>query len=428
MARKRKPARKNTRRARGRRINRERPSAPYRNGETARVPAATPAGEAAQSQAGRAREVRHDQQFRPSPGLNGTASTVPTLARYLTQWLADVVRPSRDPATYAYYEVMARRYIIPALGGTRLDQLQVPGVQTWLDQLATQCQCCAQGKDAARAPRRQRCCARGECCGNYPGPRTIEAARNTLRVVLNHAQASRLVSRNVAAFAQAPTPVERGQRPTWTVGEASRFLASARDDHDPLYAAYVLVLVNALAKGEALGLTWPGIDLDAGELETGWQLRRIRGELIHGKRARADGPGGTLPMPEISLAALRWHRDQQDAARERAGGRWQASDLVFTTRWGKPVDPRNFYRSFHARCVKAGVPRIRVQDTRRTCPALLAALGVPPEVVARIVRHAQAATTAGVKVAARNGRTGGAQKELTGRAHADPAMAGRDPS
>jgi integrase len=304
------------------------------------------------------------------------------------------VRPNLDPATYTYYEVMARRYIIPALGGARLDQLQLCAVQTWLDQLATQCQCCAQAKDAARAPRRQRCCARGECCGDYPGPRTIQAARNTLRAVLNHAKASRLVPRNVAAFAQVPKLLARDRHRAWTVAEASQFLDSARDDHDLLYVAYALILVNGLAKGEVLGLTWSSTNLDAGELETGWQLQRIHGELLHRKRTRADCQGGALPMPDICLAALRSHREQQDATREQAGERWQASDLVFTTRWGTPVEPRNFYRSFQARCTKAGVPRIQLRDTRHTCPALLAALGVDPAVVARIVRHVQAATTA----------------------------------
>lgn len=46
----------------------------------------------------------------------------------------------------------------------------------------------------------------------------------------------------------------------WSVEEASRFLASARGDDDPFYAAYVLVLVSGLRKGEALGLTWTSID------------------------------------------------------------------------------------------------------------------------------------------------------------------------
>ena len=74
----------------------------------------------------------------------------------------------------------------------------------------------------------------------------------------------------------------------------------------------------------------------------------------------------TLPIPEICLAALRQHRERQ-AARKRAGDRWQDSDLVFTTRWGTPIEPRNFNRSFDARCAKAGVRRIPVYGTRRTC-------------------------------------------------------------
>jgi integrase len=428
-AKKRKPAHKNTRRARSRRGNRERPSAPYRTGNATRVPVATPAGENTQGRSEGAREIRHDNRFRSQlgPAAVQAPAGIPTLARYITGWLAGTVRPNLDPATYTYYEVMARRYIIPALGRTRLDQLQLREVQTWLDQLATQCQCCAQRKDATRAPRRQRCCAIGECCGDYPGPRTIEAARNTLRAVLNQAKASRLVSRNVAAFAQVPKLPARNQQPGWTVEEASRFLDSARGDHDPLYVAYLLILVNGLAKGEVLGLTWPGTNLDAGVLETGWQLQRIRGELLHRKRTSADGHGGTLPMPDICLAALRSHRQQQDADRERAGERWQASDLVFTTRWGTPVDPRNFYRSFQVRCVKAGVPTICVRDTRRTCPILLAVVGVPPEVRARIVRHTQAAKTAGAWAEADNRAVAG-PKELAGGAHTGPAATEQDRS
>jgi hypothetical protein len=81
-----------------------------------------------------------------------------------------------------------------------------------------------------------------------------------------------------------------------------------------------------------------------------------------------------LSLPDVCLTALRVRREQQHTAREQAGDRWQASDLVFTTRWGTPIEPRNFYRSFQARCVKAGVTRIRVRDALHTGPALLAAL------------------------------------------------------
>jgi integrase len=67
--------------------------------------------------------------------------------------------------------------------------------------------------------------------------------------------------------AQGATAQERA----WSVEEARRFLENARADEDPLYVGYVLILVQGLRKGEALGLAWEGVDLDAGELQVMWR-------------------------------------------------------------------------------------------------------------------------------------------------------------
>jgi Phage integrase, N-terminal SAM-like domain len=53
------------------------------------------------------------------------ASSVPTLARYLEGWLADVVRPTLAPKTATNYEIFSRLYIIPGIGSKRLDKLSV---------------------------------------------------------------------------------------------------------------------------------------------------------------------------------------------------------------------------------------------------------------------------------------------------------------
>ena len=41
-----------------------------------------------------------------------------------------------------------------------------------------------------------------------------------------------------------------------------QFLASAREADDSLYAAFVLILVLGLRRGEVLGLAWELVDLD----------------------------------------------------------------------------------------------------------------------------------------------------------------------
>jgi len=66
---------------------------------------------------------------------------------------------------------------------------------------------------------------------------------------------------------------------------------------------------------------------------------------------------------------------------------------VFTTPTGRAIEPRAVNRRFDARCAKAGVRRIRVHDTRRTCGSLLAALDVHPRVAMQILRHSKISIT-----------------------------------
>ena len=431
------PTRPDTRRARPRprgRANGEGSIYPFRNGYAAYVWVTTPKGDQARKYVyGHTREIVHDKwvKLQAEAAQAPIPTSTPTVNQYLMRWLADVVKPNLEPATYAYYETMARLYISPALGRKRLDRLQTRDVQSWLNKLAKVCQCCTQGKDAARPEGRQRCCAIGECCEDFAGRRTVQAARNVLRTVLNHAKSSdELISRNAAAYVKVPSPPKRRRKGSaWSVEEASRFLAVARDSGDPFYAAYVLILINALRKGEVLGLTWPSVDLDGGEIDISWQLQRVGKKLIHKKRVKTEDSDAddTLPMPDICSAALLLRRDQQAAARERAGDRWQESDLVFTTRWGTPIEPRNFNRSFDARCAKAGVPRIRVHDTRHTCASLLAALDVHPRVAMRILRHAKIAMTMEVYTEVPDAITRAALKKL-GDSLGGPPPAGQGQS
>jgi hypothetical protein len=66
------------------------------------------------------------------------------------------------------------------------------------------------------------------------------------------------------------------------------------------------------------------------EIDVSWQLQRIRGQLIHKKRTKADDDqsGDVLPLPDICLAALELSRAWQDAAKEMAGERWKAVRLL----------------------------------------------------------------------------------------------------
>jgi integrase len=316
-------------------------------------------------------------------------SSVPTLTRYLEGWLAEVVRPSLAPKTAINYEIFCRLYIIPGIGAKRLDKLSVRDVQVWLNKLREQCQCCAQGKDARRGE--PRCCAIRRCCNQTPKDWTVHQAWRVLRSALSQAVRDELVPRNVAALVRVPLPRSK-VRSSWTVSDARRFLEFAFDNGDPMHAAYVLMLVLGLRRGELLGLRWDDIDLETGSAQIRSQLQRIDGRLVL-RPTKTISSEAVLPLPEPCVHAVAEHRLMVERWRVDAGKAWHENDLVFSTRYGLPLDPRNFHRRFKVQARKAGVPVVSVHSTRRTCASLLVELDVHPRVAMQILRHSRIAIT-----------------------------------
>jgi integrase len=319
------------------------------------------------------------------------SSDVPKLSDFLSYWLKEIVQPNLAPKTYQTYELFVRLHIVPYLGHKRIDQLQVKDIRQLINKLTHTCQCCAQGKDSARSVPKRRCCAVGNCCRETLSPQSRKDARATLRAALTCAVEEEIITRNPAAVIRLPAP-RKSKRRVWSVDEARRFLESGRHDCDPLYAAYVLIVVLGLRKGEVLGLTWDRVDLDAAELYVGEQLQRVKGPLIR-RPVKTESSEALLPLPKLCVTALKLRYERQSADRERAGDSWIETGLVFTTRHGTPVEPRNFDRSFDRRIATADVPRITRHSTRKTCGSLLVALDVHPRVAMQILRHSRVAIT-----------------------------------
>ena len=68
---------------------------------------------------------------------------------------------------------------------------------------------------------------------------------------------------------------------------------------DPLYPAFVLLVLYGMRRGEVLGLRWQDVDVDAGLIQVRQQVQRIQGELYIGPvKTRA----GNRDLPLIGLA------------------------------------------------------------------------------------------------------------------------------
>jgi integrase len=197
-------------------------------------------------------------------------------------------------------------HIVPTLGRVALRKLSPPQVQDLL-----------RAKAAAGL-----------------SPRTVRYILLVLRIALGKGVKWSLVTRNVAALVDAPRVPHRA---TFFLGpdEARRFLEVTADDR--LAALYTVALSLGLRRGEALGLRWSDIDLEAGRLTVSAALQRIKGQgpqLVETKTARSRR---TIPLPAMSIAALRQHYVRQLEERAVAGSRWvepaSSSPHVMEARW-----------------------------------------------------------------------------------------------
>jgi Phage integrase, N-terminal SAM-like domain len=206
----------------GKRANSEGSIYPVPNGYRAYVWVTTPSGRRQRKYVfGKTREATHEKWLKlHQQAIRGSVATsVPKLGAYLGDWLRDIVEPNLAPATAANYEMFIRLYINPHLGERRMDRITIREVQTWLNVLRVTCTCCAQDKDAKRPPKKQRCCAKGECCEHRPSDWTVHQAWTILCSALSNAVRDEMVSRNVAALVKVPVPRTRKPR-RWSVDEA----------------------------------------------------------------------------------------------------------------------------------------------------------------------------------------------------------------
>jgi integrase len=148
---------------------------------------------------------------------------------------------------------------------------------------------------------------------------SVRRVHAVLHAALEEAVRGDLILRNPAAHANKPKVRQEEIEPLDT-SQARAFLDAARGDR--YEALYVLCLMAGLRQGEALGLRWSDIDLDAGTLRVNRQLQRVRrdgeksGRLVFAEPKNASRR--TVGLPQRAVSALRSHRKRQLEDKKRA--------------------------------------------------------------------------------------------------------------
>ena len=320
----------------------------------------------------------------PRPGGAGTG--VLTVGDWLAHWL--VARPATAPSTVRGYAAHVRLYLAPYLGQVLLAELSVAHVQAMFTAIIRQHQAFGTPVSAA----------------------TLNRIRATLRAALNAAIRRGLLADNPASGAELPRArrpravvwspyrVEQwrctGERPVvavWTAAQTAQFLRSIEEHR--LYAAFHLIALRGLRRGEAAGLRWCDLDLDGKTAIISQQLQQYDGRLVI---CPPKTPHSTrvIALDHTTVAALRAHRDRQRAEADAYGADYRSSGFVFTNLNGDPMAPDRLTRLFRKLAADAGLPPVRLHDLRHGAATLALAAGVDLRIVQEMLGHSSIVLTA----------------------------------
>ena len=146
---------------------------------------------------------------------------------------------------------------------------------------------------------------------------------------------------------------------------------------------------------EILGLGWEHIDLENGILTVKCQLRK---EQKKGGQYYFSPPKNNrtrcLSLAPSVVFLFRLQKLKQNGMRLEAGDAWQENGLVFSNQTGGYLSYRTVYDCFKRIVKKIGSQATRFHDLRHTYASRAVKEGLPPEMLQKILGHADYSTTA----------------------------------
>ena len=296
----------------------------------------------------------------PLPHAAPSAPAGVTLSGWLEHWMDTEIEPARAETTAGGYWNIIRRHITPALGAVRLTQLSpelINGYYRWLLE------------DRALSPN------------------TVRKHHILLHTALESAVRQRAIPINPTLRAIPPRALP-SRVLCYTPARLARLLREV--EGSPLELPVKLACYLGLRRGEALGLRWQDVDLQAGLLTVRWARTAVGYHIVE-KPPKTDDSCRTLSLPATDglLPLLR----RLQARRKKRGVPCGPGDYLVLNAAGRPWHPNALSAAFAAFVANRGLPPITLHGLRHTFASVANDARVPMYQISRAMGHSSPSVT-----------------------------------
>jgi integrase len=300
--------------------------------------------------------------------------TTLTVADYLNKWLQDYAKVNVSGKTYERYEGIVKHHLIPALGQHQLSRLAPLHVQAYYSQALTE------GRKDKRKDMQG---------GAGLSAQSVLHHHRVLHKALALAVRWQLLGRNPADAVEPPRPEVR-EMSALDEDQSAALIDAAVGTR--LHIPVLLALTTGMRRGEILALAWPDVDLRTGRLYVHRALEETR-EGVRIKDTKTRRGRRRISLPNLMVAALTQHREQQDGRRELLGPAYQNTGLVCSTEDGSIWKPSAFTSAYRDLLRRRGIANIGFHALRHAHASQLLKNNVNPKIISERLGHSKVAFT-----------------------------------
>ncbi|MCM1567031.1 MAG: site-specific integrase [Dehalobacter sp.] len=288
-----------------------------------------------------------------------------SFGEWLNTWLSKYKKTKISDSTFALYQYVAEKHILPSIEKTPLQKLETKHVQNILNNM----------QEAGKSSR------------------LIHLAHQVINGALKQAVREQKIYRNVCDATELPKLTYKEIKPL-SKDQVKKFLEAAKANKRTKkhYPAFILELSTGLRRGELLALRWKDIDLDKGILQVRQSLNRVVKES-GGKKTqlmfsepKTKKSQRVIKVPAHAMTELKAHQ-------LATGNRDKPEALIFASKEGKPIDPRSFTKMYERLLIKAELPKTSFHALRHTVAVLLLQAGEKPKNIQDLLGHEKYSTT-----------------------------------
>ncbi|MGW5387138.1 tyrosine-type recombinase/integrase [Nocardia sp. NPDC003963] len=301
-----------------------------------------------------------------------------TVEQWLTYWLDNIIKKTKDPKTYVSYRGTSNNQIIPLIGDRRLP-ITPATVRGLLKKV-------------------------GETDGW--GERTVQLTYVVLNIAMNAAVAETIISKNPCDVVAKPKVTPKSGDKSHTSAQARKVLLAAMQAEDPYVTRWAAAYLLGARQGELLGLERDRVDVENMTVELSWKLESL--ETYDGAsltdpdrfvipdgfevrplyrkfaltRPKSERSKRLTPLPVPLAAIFKAYLETAES---------NEYNLMWVTQRGRPIPGKYDNTDWHTALKRAKVPDLPLHAARHTTATLLQEMGVEESVRMQIMGHSSAA-------------------------------------